>query len=219
MWVLVGWLLLIIGLQVADRRYKRLRQRAMGGFEQALAVGKRVQPLWKVWGGMAGAVITGFAGSTALGIDGVYGALVVAFFMFVYFERTQYPRILISTKLHGTLVTFEELYSTSIDIDEKCRFLLDEKQLELRDERSQKRIVLIRPDFPDVDFDALYQWLTDMQRGRTVPSQGGVAAISGFRTPEGISDIFFLREEQPIRTLVLLFWVGLLIFGMKRIFG
>jgi len=219
MWVFLGGLLLIVSLLGADRRYKRLQQRTVGGFEQALAIGERTLPLWKVWGGMSGAVIIGFAGSKMLGIDGLYGSLVVGLFTSLYFKRTWYPRVLITTKSRLTRVTFEGFYSTTIDVDENSRILLDEKQLELREKGSPKQIVLYRQDFPNVDFHALLQWLMTAQQHRTVPPKESVTKVGGFRRAEGVSDLFFLQEEQPILNFLLLFWVGLLIFGMKKVFG
>jgi hypothetical protein len=219
MWALLGGLLLIIGLLVVNRRYKRLQQRTVGKFEQALAIGRRALPPWKVWGGMSGTVIAGFAGSKALGIDGIYGSLVVAFFTFLYFEHTRYPRVLITTTPHVTRVIFEGFYWTTIDIDENSHFLLDEKQLELRDEGKLRRIVLFRHVFPNIDFHALLQWLTQAQQHRTEPTKESATKIGGFRRVEGISDLFFLRQEQPILNFLLLFWVGLLIFGMKKVCG
>jgi hypothetical protein len=118
-----------------------------------------------------------------------------------------------------TRVTFEGLYWTTIDIDENSQFLLDEKQLELRDKRTLKRIMLSRQDFPNIDFHALLQWFTKVQQHRTEPIKESVTRIGGFRRAEGISDLFVLREEQPIFSFLLLFWVGLLIFGMKKVLG
>lgn len=217
MWAILGWFLLIVGVYLMDRRYRHLRQQIPGGFKQTLAVGNRMQPLWKVWGGVSCAVITGCVSGRMLGLEGMYSAWVVAVFTLLYFERRRYPRILLTTGPHGTRVAFEDLRSTTIDISEKSQCIFDGGHLELRDEESRKRIVLSRHDFPKVDFHSLWECVMEGQRDHTAPARGNVSTIGGFRAVEGVSDLFFPREAYTGRLLLLCFWIGFLMLAMKRI--
>jgi hypothetical protein len=218
MWTVLGWLIFFLLLHIVDKRYKYLQQRAQNELEQAFAVGQRAQPLLWVWLGVSGAAVAGFVSSRALGFDGLYGSLGAALLTLAYFERRRYPKLLITTGPHGTQVAFEDLHAVTIAIDEKSRVFFDGSCLELQVEGSPKRIVLACHDFPEVDFHALWQWLTNVQRDRVAPARGRVAAIGGFRAPGGLSNLLFLREEKSLRPLLLCLWIGFLILGMKRVF-
>lgn len=219
MWILIGALILIILFQViVERRSRQFQQRRSDGFAQALAVGKKPQFLWRVWAWVSGATVAGFVGSAGLGLNEMYGALVAALLTILYLEKMRYPKILITTKPCAIQVAHEELYSTTITLDEKSQVLLDGQRLELQDEENRKRLVLLRQNFPNVDFDTLCQWLTECQQDQHSLALEKATTIGGFSAPAGISDLVFSQAGWSSRPLFLFVWVGLLIQLMERIF-
>lgn len=220
MWILIGAVILLILLQVViEKRSRQFQQRRPEGFVQALAVGKKPQVLWKVLAWVSCATIAGFAGSVGLvGVDETYGALVAALLTILYLERMRYPKILITTKPGTIQVAHEELYSTTITLDEKSQILLDGQRLVLREGENRKQLVLLCQNFPNVDFDTLCQWLTECQQDQHSLALEKATTIGGFSAPAGISDLVFSQAGWSSRPLFLFVWVGLLIQLMERIF-
>jgi len=218
MWTIVGGLILIALVLVLEKRNQKRQQRDPDKVEQALAVGKRVQPFWKVWGGVSGATIIGFAGGPVVGLSEIYSSIVTALLVTLYFEKRRYPKLLISSGLTVAHVIFEDLGSTELSLDDKSQFFLDGQHLELRNEGKRKQIVLFRQDFPGVDFDTLWQWLTDIQKDRSILALRKATTIKGFRASEGLLDLLSPREAWSSRPLFLFVWVGLLMQLMARVF-
>lgn len=220
MGILIGALILILILLfqfIIERRSQRFQQRRSDESAQALAVGKKPQSLWEAWLWVSGATIVGFAGSAVLGLPVAHGALIVALFTTLYLEKVRYPKILITTRPGIVQVTHEELCATTVTISEESRILFDGQRLELRGEEKHKPLVLLHQDFPDVDLNALGQWLTEQQRDQGTSEIEKAATISGFIALAGISDLVFPQAGWSSRPLFLFVWVGLLIQALMRL--
>jgi hypothetical protein len=216
MWGLLGACFLAVLLLFIEKRYQKLQQRESRRNEQALAIGQRRQSFWTVWVAVSVAVIVGFTTSRGIGLNEIYGSLGVALLTVLYFEKLRHPKILLINGPEMVQVVFQDLRSTVVNVDKKTQILYEEKRLELRDVESHSRIILFPHDFPTVSFDALWQWLTDIQRNSSSRDLEKLIALSGFRAPEGISDLLFLREPWSSRPLFLFIWVGILIQLLKH---
>jgi hypothetical protein len=159
-----------------------------------------------------------FVGAT-VGFNGSYGALAAALLTMVYFERRHFPKLLVALGPGVTRVTLQGLRSSVIEVTDKTRLVLTGERLELQDPAGGKRVVLSRSDFPDMDFPNFWQWLTERQRDCTRPTREKIAEIAGFRAARGPSDLIAPREQQSPRRVLLIFWVLLVLLGIRQFLG